>query len=64
MVPKDKWRKHGDALLSIDLAREVDVDEEILADDWEEFDYESSDSGNLFISFNPSTLTSFNKLLI
>lgn len=80
MVPKDKWREYGYALLTIagsdgivsdpelewltiDMAREVGVDEEILAD-WEEYDYESSDLEDVFVSFNSSALASFNKLLI
>ena len=80
MVPKEKWREYGYALLTIagsdgivsdpelewltiDMAREVGVDEEVLAD-WEEFDYESSDLEDLFVTFNSSALASFNKLLI
>lgn len=49
--------------LTIDMAKEVGVDEEILAD-WEEYDYEDSDLEELFVSFNSSALASFNKLLI
>lgn len=80
LVPKNKWRDYGFALLSIagsdgivsdpelewltmDMAREVGVDEEIIAD-WEEFDYEAADLEDLFASFNSSALASFNKLLI
>ncbi|MEQ9303979.1 MAG: hypothetical protein RJQ14_08690 [Marinoscillum sp.] len=49
--------------LTLDMAREVGVDEEIVAD-WEEFDFESAELDDLFASFNSSTLAGFNKLLI
>ena len=45
------------------MAREMGVDEEIVAD-WEEFDFESADLDDLFSSFNSSALAGFNKLLI
>lgn len=80
LVPKNKWREYGYALLTIagsdgivsdpelewltlDLAREVGVDDEILSD-WEEFDFEDADLEEVFSSFNSSALGSFNKLLI
>lgn len=49
--------------LTIDMAKEVGVDEEVVAD-WEEFDFESAELEDLFASFNSSALASFNKLLI
>ncbi|RED98986.1 tellurite resistance TerB family protein [Marinoscillum furvescens] len=49
--------------LTLDMAKEVGVDEEIIAD-WEEFDFENSDLEDHFATFNSSALASFNKLLI
>lgn len=49
--------------LTIDLAENVGVAEEIIAD-WEEFEYENADLEELFNSFNKSSVASFNKLLI
>jgi len=80
LVPKNRWREYGYALLTIagsdgivsdpelewltlEMAKEVGVDEEIIAD-WEEFDFESSELDELFASFNSSALAGFNKLLI
>lgn len=80
MVPKNRWREYGYALLTIagsdgivsdpelewltmDMAREVGVDSEII-EDWEDFDYEDSELDDLFATFNSSALASFNKLLI
>lgn len=80
LVPKNKWREYGFALLTIagsdgmvsdpelewltiDLAKEVGVDEEIVAD-WEDFDFEDADLDDLFTSFSSSTLGGFSKLLI
>ncbi len=80
LVPKNKWREYGYALLTIagsdgmvsdpelewltlDMAREVGVDEEIITE-WENFDFEESELEDLFASFNSSTLANFSKLLI
>ncbi|MEQ8582006.1 MAG: hypothetical protein RIC30_16305 [Marinoscillum sp.] len=80
MVPKNKWREYGFALLTIagsdgivsdpelewltlDMAKEVGVDEEIVAD-WEEFDFEAAELDDIFSSFNSSALAGFSKLLI
>ena len=80
LVPKNRWREYGYALLTIagsdgmvsdpelewltlDMAREVGVDEEIVAD-WEDFDFEDAELDDLFAHFNSSTLAGFNKLLI
>ncbi|MFY0600942.1 MAG: hypothetical protein JXR03_14805 [Cyclobacteriaceae bacterium] len=49
--------------LTVDLSRDVGVDENIVGD-WEEFDYDGADLEEIFSSFNSSTLASFNKLLI
>jgi len=80
LVPKNRWREYGYALLTIagsdgmvsdpelewltlDMAKEVGVDDEIVAD-WEEFDFEEVELEDLFANFNSSTLAGFNKLLI
>ena len=80
MVPREIWREYGFALLciagsdgevsdpelewlTIDLAESLGVDEEIVAD-WEEFEYEDADLGELFYSFKHATYGNFNKLLI
>lgn len=49
--------------LTMDMAKEVGVDEELIAD-WEAFDFEEADLEDLFSTFNSSTLGGFNKLLI
>lgn len=80
MVPKNRWREYGYALLTIagsdgmvsdpelewltlDLAKEVGVDNEIVSD-WEAFDFEDADLDDLFAHFSSSALAGFNKLLI
>lgn len=49
--------------LTINMAGEVGVDDEVIAA-WEEFEFEEADLEDLFVSFNSSILASFNKLLI
>lgn len=49
--------------LTVDMAREVGVDEEIITA-WEHFDFEDAELDELFASLSTSSLASFNKLLI
>lgn len=49
--------------LTVDMAKEVGVDEEIIAD-WEEYDFEGAELDEIFSSMSSSTLANFNKLLI
>lgn len=49
--------------LTVDCAKSVGVDEEIIAN-WEEYDFEEGDLKEIFESFNKSSFASFNKLLI
>lgn len=49
--------------LTIDLAKEVGVDDEVVAD-WEDFDFEDAELDDIFSSISSSALASFNKLLI
>ncbi|MFY0605507.1 MAG: hypothetical protein JXR10_02260 [Cyclobacteriaceae bacterium] len=80
LVPKNKWKEYGYALLTIagsdgmvsdpelewltlDMAKEVGVDEEVIAE-WENFDFEEAELEDIFATFNSSTLASFSKLLI
>lgn len=49
--------------LTIDLARALHVDEEIVAD-WEEFEYEDADLEEIFFSFRHASFANFNKLLL
>lgn len=49
--------------LTIDLANEVGVDEEIVTD-WEKYDYEKAELTDVFATFDSSTVASFNRLLI
>ena len=49
--------------LTVDLADQVGVDEEIVQA-WLNFDYQKSDLVKIFNSFNKKTITSFDKVLI
>ena len=49
--------------LTVECAKAVGVDEEIIAD-WEEFDFEEVELEEVFLSFNTSSFANFNKLLI
>ncbi len=49
--------------LTLDLGRNVGINDEILAD-WEEFDYETADLEEIFNTFNSKSFANFNKLLI
>ncbi len=80
LVPKNKWREYGYALLTIagsdgmvsDPELEwltLDMAKEVGVDDeiigdWEAFDFVDTELEDLFASFNSSTLAGFSKLLI
>lgn len=80
LVPKNKWREYGYALLTIagsdgmvsDPELEwltLDLGREMGVDDeiirdWEDFDFEFAELDEVFGSFNSSALAGFNKLLI
>lgn len=49
--------------LTLDLANEVGVDEEVVGD-WESFDFENADLDELLGTFSSSILTNFSKLLV
>ncbi len=80
MVPKESWKEYGFALLTIagsdgdvsdpelewltiDLAFANNVPEEIIAE-WEEFEYENADLGEIFTSINVKSFANYNKLLL
>ena len=49
--------------LTVELAEQVGVDEEIIAD-WLKFDYQKADLEKIFYSFDKKLIASFNKVLI
>jgi uncharacterized tellurite resistance protein B-like protein len=80
MVPKKIWREYGFALLciagadgevsdpelewlTIDLAESLGVDMDIVAD-WEEYEFEDGDLGEIFSRIRPASVANFNKMLI
>lgn len=49
--------------LTVECAKAVGVEEEIIAD-WEEYDFEEGDLEEIFHEFNAKSFANFNKLLI
>lgn len=80
LVPKNRWREYGYALLIIAGSDGIVSDPELewltlslgkevgvddeIIFDWEEFDYEDASLEEIFSRFNSSALAGFNKLLI
>lgn len=80
MVPKEKWKDYGHALLIIAGSDGLVSDPELewltvelagevgvdkdVIKEWENYDYEGSELNEVFANFNSSALASFNKLLI
>lgn len=80
MVPQESWKEYGFALLTIagsdgdvsdpelewltiDLAFANNVPEEIIAE-WEDFEYENADLGEIFTTINVKSFANYNKLLL
>jgi uncharacterized tellurite resistance protein B-like protein len=49
--------------LTVDLAENMDVDEDIVGD-WDEFEYEEADLEEIFMKIKQTSFANFNKLLI